>query len=244
MTGAGNPPPDSFPVQNLNLACGFFSADQMLRAFSNFKKSGAPSRFLLFSDDAWVDFARQVFDELKSGFLAGKATLEVTTIDRKAYLFDFLRMVRIDSDTGKKNSIAWIDVHGRCFFPSGLDDRGDPSQENLEFRLRMDNNLLLMPSPSHSPPELCDESMEVSSDRWPGAKLLRNDEKSYRVAEQLFLSGITRFIPNVVISSIHSREEINDIGSWWKCECEVRMVRRRICRQDCWDHVAWLRASQ
>lgn len=213
MNRAGNPQHEAYPIPTFNPLCGFFSPNEMVRAFGNFKKSGAPSRFLLLSEDAWVDFALQVFEELKSGFLAGKTTLEVT-VDGKAYLFDFLRLVRIDSDTGRHNSIAWIDVHGCCFFPKNAIDDTNP----------------VLPSPFHCPPELCEESIEVSSDRWPNAKLLRDDEKFYKIVEQLFLSGIKRFIPNIVITSIHRCSYSNNVGNSWlssfKLHKNLMMVAR------------------
>jgi hypothetical protein len=35
-----------------------------------------------------------------------------------AYLFDFLRMVRIDAATGEEVALGWIDDRGSCFFPA------------------------------------------------------------------------------------------------------------------------------
>lgn len=205
---ARNSKNDMFSIQSSILSDGVFSPEQLVRAFNNFKKSGAPFRFLLFSGDGWMDFAHQVFDELKEGFVAGKTILEVT-VDRKSYLFDFLRMIRIDSETGRQNSIAWIDAHGRYFFPkNAVHDGGTPSQTKLELSRRINNNLFMSSPQSNHPPvtkkaESNDENMEVSSDRWPGAKMLRDDEKFYKVVEKLFLSGIKRFIPNAVITSIN-----------------------------------------
>lgn len=197
-----------FSNQNSNLPDGVFSPSQLVLAFNNFKQSGVPSRFVLFTDDVWVDVVHQVFDELKAGFLAGKTILEVIA-DQKSYLFDFLRLIRIDSETGRHNSIAWIDVHGRYFFPkNAVGDRGNSPQAKQDLVRRINRNLY-MPSPQlYHPPvtkkaESYDENMEVSSDRWPGAKMLRDDEKFYKVVEKLFLSGIKRFGPNTVITSIN-----------------------------------------
>lgn len=226
---------DLFSLQSSNLSDGVFSPDQLVQAFNNFKKSGVPSRFLLFSEDAWAEFAHQVFDELKVGFLAGKTILEVT-VDQKSYLFDFLRMIRIDSETSRQNSIAWIDVHGRCFFPKKVVyDRGNPShQAKLELgRRRINKNLILMSSPQfhrHDPvtkkSELFDENMEVSSDRWPGAKMLRDDDKLYKIVEKLFLSGINRFIPNTVITSINRCSTHSSLVSSFKLHKSAAMESR------------------
>ncbi|KAK8950529.1 Inactive poly [ADP-ribose] polymerase RCD1 [Platanthera guangdongensis] len=44
---------------------------------------------------------------------------------------------------------------------------------------------------------------EVSSDRWPETKSLRDDEKLYKAVEKLFISSIKRFSPGTTITSIH-----------------------------------------
>ncbi|KAK8958396.1 putative inactive poly [ADP-ribose] polymerase SRO1 [Platanthera guangdongensis] len=52
--------------------------------------------------------------------------------------------------------------------------------------------------------QCCDEIMEeVSSDRWPETKSLRDDEKLYKTVEKLFISSIKRFSPGTTITSIH-----------------------------------------
>ncbi|KAL0921877.1 hypothetical protein M5K25_008991 [Dendrobium thyrsiflorum] len=209
---------DMFSIQSSDLSNGGFSPDQLVRAFNNFKKSGTPSRFLLFSENAWVDFAHQVFDELKVGFLAGKTILEVL-VDQKSYLFDFLRMIRIDSKTGRQNWIAWIDVRGCYFFPkNAVANRCNSLQKKLEFGRRINKNLLMSSPQFHRPlvtkkVESYDDNMEVSSDRWPGAKMLRDDEKFYKVVENLFLSGIKNFIPNTVITSINRCSHLSLAGN-------------------------------
>lgn len=177
------------------LPSGFLPADKLVQAFGNFKKSGAPSRFLLFSQNTWEDVGRQVFGELSAGFLAGKTALEVA-VDGKLFLFDFLSMSRIDPDTRRQNSIAWIDVHGRCFFPANAaDERGN-------FGLGKDDNFSKHLQ-KRNPFCAEDLSAEVSSDRWPNSKSLRDDDKFYKVVEKLFLSSIKRSIPDTIITSIH-----------------------------------------
>ncbi|KAG0456878.1 hypothetical protein HPP92_024666 [Vanilla planifolia] len=213
--GAGNSLVEVFSGECSGLSNGFLLPEQFVRAFSNFKKSGAPIRFLFFSKGAWLDVDHQAFEELKEGFLAGKTTLKVNC-DGKEYLLDFLRMLRIGMDTRRQNSIAWIDVHGRCYFPANaVDESGNQENisEKIDLGLRLGNSLLL-PSLSSRPPgrtnanfdcakEFIGEDTEVSSPRWPDTRTLRDDGKSYKVVERLFLSGIKKYIRDVVVTSIH-----------------------------------------
>lgn len=84
---------------------------------SSFRKSKTPSRILYYRNDGWVDFPCQVFDELTARFVAGRPVFDIS-ISGKLYRFDFIRMVLIDlSRKVVENSIAWIDIDGRCFFP-------------------------------------------------------------------------------------------------------------------------------
>ncbi|PKA50397.1 putative inactive poly [ADP-ribose] polymerase SRO3 [Apostasia shenzhenica] len=191
-------------IQNSDLSSEFFRPDELLRAFNNFKNSGCPRRFLFFSAYEWVDIPHQVFDELTRGFLAGKAVLEVP-VDGKTYLFDFLRMCRIDTATGSQNLIAWIDVNGRCFFPSCASE----GKGKAELGLIIDNFLLNLSKYGRPLGRKvnCD-SVEVPSacsvePRWPDATLLRDDDRFYKVVQQLFFSGMKRFAPHTVITSIH-----------------------------------------
>lgn len=191
---AGKAQIDLFSIKRSDLSCGLVPADKLARAFSNFKRSGVPSRFLLLSEGTWVDLAHKVFDELKAGFLAGKTTMEIAVCE-KLYLFDFLSMTRIDLSAGKWSSIAWIDVDGRCFFP--VNEREDDQSESLGLRIGKKGH-------AHCRRELCDENAEeVSSNRWPDTKLLSEDDRFYKVVEKLFLSGIKRFNPDAIITSIH-----------------------------------------
>lgn len=60
-------------------------------------------------------------------------------------LVDFLRMLEVDSVTGRQRSIAWIDVHGRCFFPKVV----------VDDDLDVDNGVVCeLPLGNSSPPKL------------------------------------------------------------------------------------------
>ncbi|KAG0490754.1 hypothetical protein HPP92_007617 [Vanilla planifolia] len=239
ITGlVGNSKMEVLLIPCSDFSSGFLSPDQLLLAFKNFQKSRTPSRFFLFSEDTWVGLEHQVADELKEGFSAGKTTLEIS-INGKHYLFDFLRMCRIDPATGRLNSIAWVDVEGQCFFPrNAVDERVNPSDRKIELGLRIDESLLM---PSRCPPcflkkndhvhcdkeEISDENTEISSvgfdnSRWPCAKLLRDDDRFYKAVEQLFHSGMKAFTPSTVITSIHKCRHCKPPGKLASFQMQMR----------------------
>lgn len=95
----------------------------LLQNHLNFKRSASPAKIMRYEDGSWVDFAPEVVDSLRSGFVEGKSVVEVR-IEGVRCLFDFYRMLQIDLTSGNRSSIAWIDVHGKCFFPETFVDGG------------------------------------------------------------------------------------------------------------------------
>ncbi|KAG0492638.1 hypothetical protein HPP92_006036 [Vanilla planifolia] len=127
-------------MRTSDLSMAFFPSDQFVRAFNNFKKKQRPVQ----------------------------TALEVA-VHGKNYLFDFIGMSRIDAETGGQNSLAWIDVHGRCFFPAHPICRFGFGEKRTLGRFR---------AGSDSPEVLSDvNAEEVSSNRWPDAKLLNGDDR-------------------------------------------------------------------
>ncbi|OEL18060.1 putative inactive poly [ADP-ribose] polymerase SRO3 [Dichanthelium oligosanthes] len=88
----------------------------LLRGWREFSRSGAPARFLCFQDGGWADVAGEAVGTLRRAFQDRRAMAEAACGGR-AYLFDFLRMARIDAATGEEAALAWIDDRGDCFFP-------------------------------------------------------------------------------------------------------------------------------
>ncbi|KAJ3674064.1 hypothetical protein LUZ60_006056 [Juncus effusus] len=201
-------------IQLLNEKVKFQSGvSAMVQEFKNFKNSSEPSRFLFFQNGSWSDCSSEVFKQLHDGFVHGKATLEVE-IDGNLFIFDFLRKIKVDSQTGATNSIAWIDTTGKCFFPKiTLDgsksiapksdnsiqtenDSNSSSNSNPKRRIRetiIDNNRF---------EERTDESPEISSSisnstisqgsNWKNTQIVNREDKFYKVVEKLFLAGISR----------------------------------------------------
>lgn len=85
--------------------------------YNNFRKSGIPARFMYLNKGEWIDFPSATVCLLKQGFQSGKTAVEIAIPCSSSYLVDFLRMSRIDLSDGCHEWIAWIDIHGKCFFP-------------------------------------------------------------------------------------------------------------------------------
>lgn len=119
----------------------------MIQNHSNFKRSGAPARFMFYRNGSWINFPNEVLGDLRLGFLEGKPIMDLS-IGGSNYLFDFLRMLQIDFLTENQRSIAWIDENGKCFFPKVfVDEEFANSEENpenpkieIEIRIDIDGN--------------------------------------------------------------------------------------------------------
>ncbi|AQL08285.1 putative inactive poly [ADP-ribose] polymerase SRO1 [Zea mays] len=113
----------------------------LLRGWREFRRSAVPARFLCFEDGKWVDVAGEAAAQLRRAFQERRVMADASC-GGKAYLFDFLRMVRIDEATGEETGLAWIDHRGGCFFPApaacgggrkrGRDDDGAPAEDKAE----------------------------------------------------------------------------------------------------------------
>lgn len=96
---------ESFPIEK-----------RTVRSYGNFMKSGLPQRLLFYKNSEWNDFSADIIRLIRDDFQAKKAIIEVTCQDQQ-FLLDFVRMLLIDTKTGLSKPLAWIDVHGKCFFP-------------------------------------------------------------------------------------------------------------------------------
>ncbi|PWZ55611.1 putative inactive poly [ADP-ribose] polymerase SRO2 [Zea mays] len=89
----------------------------LLRGWREFIRSGAPARFLCYEDGKWIGITEEAVPQLRQAFQERRAMADAS-YGGKAYLFDFLRMIRIDEVTGEETGLAWIDDRGDCFFPA------------------------------------------------------------------------------------------------------------------------------
>lgn len=94
----------------------FPTEKRTVRNYGNFIKSGLPQRVLFYKNSEWIDFSADIIRLMHDDFQAKKAIIEVTCQDQQ-FLLDFVRMLHIDTKTGFSKPLAWIDVHGKCFFP-------------------------------------------------------------------------------------------------------------------------------
>ncbi|XP_062025615.1 probable inactive poly [ADP-ribose] polymerase SRO3 isoform X2 [Rosa rugosa] len=182
---------------------------------SNFKRSVAPARFMFYESGSWTNFPGRVVELLRSGFFERKAVLHLE-IEGSTYLFDFARMLQIDSGTGSQRSIAWIDDNGKCFFPRRfISDElgcGGSDSPKIEIEIRVDVSGRNSGKRKRED-EVGEEENEVSSfkrqsqpqsssETWPNVKLLREGERAYTAVSNFFLKGIRRIDSAATISAI------------------------------------------
>ncbi|KAK8925976.1 Inactive poly [ADP-ribose] polymerase RCD1 [Platanthera zijinensis] len=87
-----------------------------VKNYRNFMKSGFIHRLLFYKNNEWIDFTGDIIGLVREDFQARKAIIEVTCQNQQ-FLLDFVRMLSIDTKTGFSKPLAWIDEHGKCFFP-------------------------------------------------------------------------------------------------------------------------------
>lgn len=163
-------------------------ASTLLRGWREFRRSGAPARFLCFEDGKWVDVTGEAVPRLRRAFQERRAMVDASC-GGKAYLFDFLRMVRIDEATGEETGLAWIDHRGGCFFPapdcggSTKRKRGDDApadDEAAESSSGVDER-------SGESPGVAAKKRKAWGNASAAARLEEND-KYFQVVSKLFLS--------------------------------------------------------
>ncbi|KAL6176691.1 hypothetical protein ACLB2K_053324 [Fragaria x ananassa] len=185
---------------------------------ANFKRSVAPARVMFYENGSWTNFPGRVVELLRSGFFERKAVLHLE-IEGSMYLFDFTRMLQIDSGTGSQRSIAWIDDNGKCFFPKKfVSDElcgGGSDRRKIEIEIRVD--VSGRNSGKRKRDDEAEDEHEVtsykrqsqpqpksqgSSESWPNVKLLREGERAFTAVSNFFLKGMKRIDPTATISAI------------------------------------------
>ncbi|KAF7054806.1 hypothetical protein CFC21_062425 [Triticum aestivum] len=173
----------------------------LLRGWREFRRSGAPVRFLCFEGGAWADVVGEAAVPLRRAFLDGRVVAEAAYGGRE-FLFDFLRMVRIDAGTAQEVAMGWIDDRGACFFPvpdSGRKrKRGEPELE--------DGALSGVEEGSDESSDTVESGRVSKAARgaWGRAVRLEETDKFYQVVKKLFLSGIApRVGGGVAITAVH-----------------------------------------
>ena len=183
----------------------------------------------------WVDYCGEVLDSLRFGFVERNSMIELV-IEGSNYVFDFLRMLQIDLETGNQRSIAWIDEHGKCFFPKEFVGNDEfeklKKTENPNIEIKTSSELKLGKrvrevveteeeekevTSSYKEGEISKRQRLVGSElkttpRWPNMKFLREEEDNiYTTVRNIFLSGVRKIHPDATITSIHQCARISPL---------------------------------
>ncbi|XP_057972908.1 probable inactive poly [ADP-ribose] polymerase SRO3 isoform X2 [Malania oleifera] len=251
----------SNPRRQCNRVSSGCSTQLVIQNHLNFKRSAAPSRCMFYQDGSWVDLPGEVVERLRFGFLEGKPAVDVP-IEGSMHLFDFLRMLQIDLETGSERSIAWIDVNGKCFFPKvfvGGERNAVPEDLKLEITISVDGNLgkrkreLLESeeekeegtgeSSSNNQEHVSKKQQIVARDsgthKWANVTLLREGEKVHSTVKQLFLSGISRIEPEATITAIHQWTRMDPLGRARTENFQKHMNIIKAARGTCNTTLAW-----
>ncbi|XP_051136908.1 inactive poly [ADP-ribose] polymerase RCD1 [Andrographis paniculata] len=127
--------------------CGFTSGKHLLKNYNNFKKTGILHRLMYYYNDEWNDFSQDVIAFANKDLLSQKPVIEVEVNENKV-LLDFLHMMLIDLNTGLHQSIAWIDVSGKCFFPEVVNECDE--LRNCHNEIAVDDWLVTEPQESNN----------------------------------------------------------------------------------------------
>uniref|UniRef100_A0A0D9W1K1 PARP n=1 Tax=Leersia perrieri TaxID=77586 RepID=A0A0D9W1K1_9ORYZ len=87
-----------------------------IERYNNFKISGMPVRVLSYQQGGWRDFPEDVVNLVQQSFKL-KSPITSAVFQNRQVLFDFMRMICLDSAMAIDKPIAWIDDHGKCFSP-------------------------------------------------------------------------------------------------------------------------------
>ncbi|KAL4034034.1 hypothetical protein IC575_007153 [Cucumis melo] len=211
------------PLGNPTNSSSSDSPLSLLHNYSNFKKSGLPSRFMFYFRSSWVDFPTQVLEILRTAFSDRNPAVELQ-IDGSKYLFDLYRMLQIDLDTGRQRSVSWIDDKGNCFFPkvfigeetansspiSGspkieieitVDGKsGKRKRETMEENEVSSSNEHMKVKASKIPRVVMNDS-ETSV--WPKTKVLNEGDSGYSLVSNSLLPSMKKVDSTFSISAIH-----------------------------------------
>uniref|UniRef100_J3LLM5 Poly [ADP-ribose] polymerase n=1 Tax=Oryza brachyantha TaxID=4533 RepID=J3LLM5_ORYBR len=183
----------------------------LLRGWLEFRRSGAPARFLCFEGGAWTDVAGEAAAQLRGAFLEGRTVSEAACSGR-VFLFDFLRMVRVDAATAEEAPLGWIDERGACFFPApegGRKRKRDEAGSEVKAEQRRvedgDEASSGVEERSGESPEAAESGRKKARGAWGKAVRLDETERFYKVVEKLFLSRMASFeaARGVAITAVH-----------------------------------------
>ncbi|VVA93291.1 unnamed protein product [Arabis nemorensis] len=107
------------------------SGKSLVRYYSYFKKTGVPTRVMIYENGEWIDLPEDTICGIRNELEEKRAAIEFEWCGHH-FILDFLHMHRLDLETGAKTPLAWIDIGGKCFFPEiyETDERNDYCHHN------------------------------------------------------------------------------------------------------------------
>ncbi|CAD5196612.1 unnamed protein product [Musa acuminata subsp. malaccensis] len=93
-----------------------YPGNHIVKNYRNFIKSGLPHRVLFYENDQWEDFPENIVHLVQDDFRSKKGITEAG-YQNQHFLLDFIHMVCVILQTGLVKPVAWIDDHGKSFFP-------------------------------------------------------------------------------------------------------------------------------
>ncbi|XP_073224355.1 inactive poly [ADP-ribose] polymerase RCD1-like [Cicer arietinum] len=163
---------------------------------------------MFYLNNSWNDFKGEVLDSLCRGFVSGKTILPLK-IQGYFYAFDFLRMLQIHISSRNYRSIAWIDEKGKPFFPRRFFD-SDFSQSKVIVHTEDENDKKGKKKKIEFEEDAVtdggggtNQNEIVETSKFPNANILRKNDKTYRYANNLFMSNIMKIDPHATVTCIH-----------------------------------------
>ncbi|KAK1317557.1 Inactive poly [ADP-ribose] polymerase RCD1 [Acorus calamus] len=174
-------------------------------------------------------------------------------MDGSSYLFDFMRMVRIELETGHQKPVAWMDVNGRCFFPTT--DESSNSSQKVEIEIKIDTCLKKNPlkrktisnpppPPPPPPPPILSPSSDVTQreewgesfietadppkkPRWTYLEPVSEGDRAYALVSDLFFNEMRRFYPGITITSVSKCSHTDAPGTarLWAFQLQLALTR-------------------
>ncbi|KAK4751470.1 hypothetical protein SAY87_004952 [Trapa incisa] len=186
----------------------------------NFQRTGPPARVMYYFQGSWVDIPIRVVESLRSSFVQRRPVV-VVPIHGSRYVFDFLRMVQTEFETGNQRSIAWIDDAKCCFFPrrfvEEIEERSlKRKREDLNEKLEDDEAEV---SSSNDKQEaeskrrcLVPSTNDQEKSPWANVRLLEEGSKLYFRIKNSFLPALKSMSSFAPITGIHRCEWRGDLG--------------------------------
>lgn len=194
-------------------------ARAMIEDRHNFQRTGPPAQLMYYSGGSWLRFPSQVVESLRPSFAQHRPVVDLA-IGGSRYLFDFLRMLQTDFESGSQRSIAWIDEAGNCFFPRSFVEEIEDSyvkrrrEDHKEEEEDHEEEAEVSSSNEKQEKRRCLRPGGANPEKslWSNARLLEEGEGAYLRIRNYFLSALKSVGSEATITAIHQCEWRGDMG--------------------------------